>query len=152
MIAHPAVAIRPATDEDIPACADLVDRVQRVFFAWDAETVYGLDAFERRTAGEIVTLAWAGSEIAGLISVFWPDNFVHHLYVDLPWQGCGVGRALLAAGLTNMAGATRLKCDIANLSAQRFYERLGWREVARSGSRPADWILYLRELPERPPA
>lgn len=148
MIARPAVAIRPATDADIAACAALWDRVQRAVFAWDPETVYGRAAFERSIAGEVLILAWADSRIAGLISVFRPDSYVHSLYVDLPWQGCGIGRQLLRAGLAGIAGSARLKCDIANVAAQRFYARLGWREVGRSGSRPADWILYLHDRPE----
>jgi ribosomal protein S18 acetylase RimI-like enzyme len=143
MTARPAVAIRPATDADLPACADLHDRVERAVFVWDPKTAYGLDAFRRSIAGEEMTLAWVDSAIVGLISVYRQENFVHNLYVDLPWQGCGVGRQLLDAALASMDGAARLKCEIANLPARRFYEALGWREVARSGVRPGDWILYM---------
>ncbi len=149
MILGPAIAIRRATDADLPACADLHDRVERAVFAWDAKAAYGLAAFKRSIAGEEMTLGWAGSTIVGLISVHPSENFIHNLYVDLPWQGCGVGVQLLTAALAGMRGPARLKCDIANLPARRFYERLGWREVARSGGRPADWILYMHEGPER---
>ena len=145
MIARPAVALRPATDADIPACADLHDRVDRAVFVWDPKAAYGLDTFKRSIAGEEMTLAWAGSTIAGLVSVYRSENFVHNLYVDLPWQGCGIGRQLLDAALAGMDGAVRLKCEIANLPARCFYEGLGWREVARSGGRPEDWILYMSE-------
>jgi ribosomal protein S18 acetylase RimI-like enzyme len=151
MIARPAVALRPATDADLPACADLHDRVERAVFVWDPKTAYGLAAFKRSIAGEEMILAWAGSAIVGLISVYRSENFVHNLYVDLPWQGCGIGRLLLDTALAAMDGAVRLKCEIANLPARRFYEGLGWREVARSGSRPGDWILYMSDRRDRDP-
>jgi ribosomal protein S18 acetylase RimI-like enzyme len=145
MTARPAVAIRPATDADLAACADLHDRVERAVFVWDPKAAYGLAAFKRCIAGEEMILAWAGNALVGLISVYRSENFVHNLYVDLGWQGYGIGRQLLDAALAGMVGAARLKCEIANLPARRFYESLGWREVARSGGRPEDWILYMNE-------
>jgi ribosomal protein S18 acetylase RimI-like enzyme len=145
VIARPIIDLRPATDADLPACAELHDRVERAVFVWDPKTAYGLAAFKRCIAGEEMTLAWAGSAIVGLISVYRSENFVHNLYVDLPWQGYGIGRLLLDTALAGMDGAARLKCEIANLPARRFYEGLGWREVARSGGRPEDWILYMSE-------
>ena len=147
MVGRPAVAIRLATDADIPACAALSDRIHRSVFVWDPGVAYGLPAFKRRIDGEVVTIAWVDCRIAGFVSVYRPDNFVHTLYVDLPWHGCGIGRRLLGAGLTGLNGAARLKCSIANLPAQRFYQRLGRREVARSGTGPANWILYICDLP-----
>lgn len=147
MIARPAIALRKLAASDVPACAALLDRVQRASFPWDEAIAYGPDAFLRSTAGEETTLAWAGHRLVGFVSVYPPETFVHSLFVELGWQGNGIGRRLLAAGLAGRTCAARLKCKIGSVAAQRFYERLGWREVARSGHRLNDWILYLHEPP-----
>jgi GNAT superfamily N-acetyltransferase len=149
MIARQAVTIRPASRGDVAACAALYERVRRHSFLWESPTSCTADDFARIFAGEAWTLAWAGVLLAGLASVFAAEGFVHGLYVDPAFQGQGIGRPLLAAGLAGTRGAARLKCNVGNGIARRFYQRLGWREVARNGCRPADWILYMHPRPER---
>ena len=45
------------------------------------------------------------------------DGFVHSLFVELGWQGKGIGRRLLAAGLAGQSRAARLKCKIGSVAA-----------------------------------
>ncbi len=149
MIARPAVTIRPAGAGDLAACAALYERVRCESFPWESPAPCSAAAFAATFAGEAWTLAWAGVALAGLASVFTAECFVHGLYVAPAFQGQGIGRPLLAAGLAGTSGAARLKCNVGNGVARRFYERLGWREVARSGCRPGDWILYMHPRPER---
>ena len=151
MIVRPAVTIRPACAGDLAACAALYERVRCESFPWENPVPCSAADFAATFAGEAWTLAWAGVALAGLASVSTAESFVHGLYIAPAFQGRGVGRKLLAAGLAGTSGAARLKCNVGNGIARRFYERLGWREVARSGCRPADWILYVNGDPERTP-
>lgn len=145
MILRPVVALRPATAADLGDRAALFGRIRREIFTWDPAGASSPAEFADIFAGEDQILAWAGPRLAGFVSVFRADSFVHGLYVLPEWQGRGIGRRLLAAGLAGMTGAARLKCNLGNLQARRFYEHQGWREVARGGSRPGDWILYLHD-------
>lgn len=149
MIARPAVAIRKATDADLPIAGELFLRVRRKSLPWMSDERRATDNFDDSIAGEEVTLAWAGAALAGLVSVYRQETYVHSLYIDFPWQGAGVGRALLAAGLATTVGPARLKCEEANLPARRFYEHLGWQEVARGGEGNEGWLLFMHPRPER---
>lgn len=149
MTARPAIALRPATPADLPGSAALYERARREIFAWEATAPCAPAEFARIFAGEEQTLAWAGTALVGLVSIYRAENFVHGLYVDPAWRGQGIGTLLLAAGLVDATGAARLKCNIGNPAARRFYERHGWREVARGGSRPEDWIFYMHDAPGR---
>ena len=104
-----------------------------------------LDDFRERVtrawfdAGGIV-MAWHGAEFAGFC---WtkrhPDGSgeIYIIGVDPTWQGRGVGRALVVAGLEHLAsvGATtaRLYVDGANHAARWLYRDLGFvdRRVGR---------------------
>lgn len=143
MIPRPVLALRPATAADLHDRAALFGRIRCEIFTWDAARLCSPAEFAATFAGEDQVLAWVGPQLAGFVSVFRADSFVHGLYVLPEWQGQGIGRQLLAAGLAGMTGAARLKCNLGNTRARRFYEHQGWREVARDGSRPADWILYI---------
>jgi ribosomal protein S18 acetylase RimI-like enzyme len=72
-------------------------------------------------------------------------DYPAHLHIDLlpDYQGKGFGRALINTWLAgaNAAGAPAafLNMDPANLRARRFYEKVGFREIAVSGG----WGIYL---------
>lgn len=71
---------------------------------------------------------------------------IYELYVDVPYQGMGIGTRLLAAAFSRFPGARSWRIEVLaqNTAAIALYERHGF---SRTGSRP-DWyqsdILVLR--------
>jgi ribosomal protein S18 acetylase RimI-like enzyme len=137
-----AIVVRPLQQGDLPACALLFERVQRDTFRGDDPALYAREHFRRDTEGEAIWIAASGRELAGLISVWRPQPFVHHLLVERAWRRRGVGRALLREALARLPRPVDLKCRIDNLEAQRFYRRLGWIEVERQRRCATPYIRY----------
>ena len=93
-----------------------------------------LDWFEWMTTDpefdqKLCLLARADDRIVGFCLV-WTSAFVKDLVVEPALHGRGIGTALLVTAIAEMRrrGHTRLrlKVDARNLSARRFYERLGF--------------------------
>lgn len=84
-------------------------------------------------------LAWSGNEAVGLAVYFrefstWrgsPGVYVQDLYVSVKLRGCGLGRELMEAVFNRARcwGATYCKLAVYdnNLSAENFYQRMGFR-------------------------
>jgi len=79
--------------------------------------------------GERVCVAELQQQIAGFVSIWEPDRFIHHLYVLPAHQNSGVGGALLSYCEKEYGAGLSLKCEVANDRAQAFYRHRGW--VAR---------------------
>ncbi|MFO1238356.1 MAG: GNAT family N-acetyltransferase [Alphaproteobacteria bacterium] len=77
-------------------------------------------------------------------------NYLWHLYVDPLAQRRGVGRALNAAALAEIAarGAAKAWLDVLepNAKARAFYAALGWRESGRERTERYDLIIMERDL------
>ena len=101
--------IRLMAEQYIPQLAQLFLKIRRQTFHWVEPVQFQLDDFTKQTEGERVWVAEHGANICGFISIWQPDNFVHHLYVASDWHGQGIGRALLDHGLTDTAKPGSLK-------------------------------------------
>ncbi len=88
-------------------------------------------------------MAVEGGEVIGFISLWLPENFVHHLHVRGDHAGKGVGKALLDAGLARLQMPATLKCMTLNVRAAQFYSGDGWR--IRDAGSGADGPYYLFE-------
>jgi len=85
-----------------------------------------------------VTLATCEAErLVGFAIMYFGDDHAHLslLAVRRAWQRTGIGRHLVVwleeAGLVAGIGTIRLELRASNRGARRFYERLGFQEVAR---------------------
>jgi len=85
-----------------------------------------------------VTLAACEAErLVAFAIMYFGDDHAHLslLAVRRPWQRVGIGRNLVAwleeSGLVAGIGTIRLELRASNRGARRFYERLGFQEVAR---------------------
>jgi len=85
-----------------------------------------------------VTLAACEAErLVAFAIMYFGDDHAHLslLAVRRPWQRVGIGRHLVAwleeSGLVAGIGTIRLELRASNRGARRFYERLGFQEVAR---------------------
>jgi ribosomal protein S18 acetylase RimI-like enzyme len=79
-----------------------------------------------------------------------------HLHIDLlpAWQGKGFGRELMVAFLAGLAEAgvhgVHLGMLSTNVSAQAFYDRLGFHEVDVPGAAPVTYLARETDYSARP--
>jgi predicted protein tyrosine phosphatase/GNAT superfamily N-acetyltransferase len=147
-----SVTIRPARPEDAAALARLFLDARRRAFSWIDPDTFHLDDFETQTHEESVWVAeTAAGELAGFVSVWVPDEFVHHLYVSDEHRRRGVGRALLESLRSWLPLPHRLKCAIGNLHALAFYRRLGWKPVGEGIAEHGPYALLESGDPDAAP-
>lgn len=139
MIRHPDVEVRAAIPADLAACAEIYETCQREILPGGAG-IWARDGFARATAGEEVFVAVADGSVAGFLSLWRADGFVHFLHVRPRWRRRGVGRALLGHALATVPGSAELKCAPHNRAALAFYARLGWAEIGREPDGPEPFV------------
>jgi GNAT superfamily N-acetyltransferase len=83
-------------------------------------------------------------EISAVLSIYWPENFIHSLYVRPDRQGRGIGTRLLEAVTQQALGDCELKCDVANVAAMAFYQRRGWQPVGDGMGDNGPWLRLRR--------
>jgi GNAT superfamily N-acetyltransferase len=135
-------AIREGRPEDIAACARIYERALPMAFPRLAPIGAGEREFADSIAGEELWVAENEGRIAGLITIWRPDAFIHHLYIVPAWQRRGLGRALLAFALRRCGGHAALKCNEANRPAHAFYQAAGWRPAGWGWSAHGAWIRF----------
>lgn len=107
--------------------ADIYLTVRRETFTWVEPSRFRHEDFFTHTQGEIMWLASTPEgEIAGFMTLWAPDDFIHMLYVSKEWQGKGAGSALLRALPDWPHQKYRLKCLINNSRARAFYLASGF--------------------------
>jgi GNAT superfamily N-acetyltransferase len=134
------LAIRPAVPADQPACAAVFLAAYRQAFPLHPPEYYVPERYFESITGEEQWLATQNGEIVAVLSIYWPENFIHSLYVLPSRQGQGIGRRLLDAVLDRAKGICELKCDKANKRAIAFYKHLGWREVGEGTADTGPWV------------
>lgn len=134
--------IEEAKPEDWTALERIYREARLAAFAWVPRERIEAGSLARDAEGESVYVARAedGAPL-GFVSVWAPDNFVHHLYVDPARRRGGAGAALLEFVASRHPGALRLKCSVRNLAAREFYRRRGWREIGGGTSEDGDYLL-----------
>lgn len=149
------LTVRSAATGDAPALRDLFLRARRDTFAWQPPNSFQLADFDAQTQGERLWVAQDGAHAAGFISLWEPENFIHHMYVDRRWHRRGVGRALLGA-LPGWPGTRfTLKCLRRNEAALAFYGACGFTEVGAGTSQGGAYLLMAsagQEGTSTPPA
>ncbi|MCW1884265.1 GNAT family N-acetyltransferase [Luteolibacter flavescens] len=134
--------IRPALPADQTALADLYLSSRRAAFTWRDPADFLHEDFARDTEGELIQLAEApDGTLLGFLSLWEPDNFIHHLFISPEHRRQGVGQALLTDLHQRIPGLFRLKCLIANIPAIAFYQKLGWVEIGNGTTDDGDYLL-----------
>lgn len=134
------IAIRPATQSDLPAILALIHALaeyENLSHAVVAtEDLLHRWLFGSDRAAEVL-IAWSGTGPIGFALFFRsfstflgrPGIHLEDLFVEPQWRGRGVGRALLTrvARIAVERGCGRLEWAVLNWNAPalRFYERLG---------------------------
>ncbi len=103
---------------------------RRDSFTWLKTDSFRLEDFDRDTQGERIWLVEVLGQVAGFISIWEPDRFVHHLYVSSEYQSQGIGSILLN-GAKAKYGYLSLKCMVQNQKALEFYLSQGFAVVSQ---------------------
>lgn len=133
--------IRPAEPSDLPALRDIFLRSRRAAFHWAPPSSFELDDFDRETEGEFQIVAVDGEMAVGFISVWEPDNFIHHLHVDPRFPRRGIGHRLLLALPEWNTKRYRLKCVSSNAAALAFYRANQFIQVGEGRADDQDYLL-----------
>jgi GNAT superfamily N-acetyltransferase len=130
--------IREAADKDHAACAVIFGAAWSHAFPHLPRTIDEA-IFRGETLGERVFVAEHADRVIGFASLYEPDAFLHHLYVDPAHHGAGVGTALLRQAIAAATAPLTLKCQRGNTNAVRFYARRGFTEFASGDSTLGPW-------------
>ena len=136
------IKIRERSQEDTEALRNLFFKERLKTFSWADLSEFSLSDFDAETKGEYILVASIDGMIAGFISVWIKDNFIHHLYVDGKFQNQGIGTQLLNAALAKIGSPISLKYEEKNTSAVRFYRQKGFIEKAKGVSKIGNYILF----------
>lgn len=120
------IAITELKTIDLPALRELYLKVRQATFTWFDTSHYQLSTFDTDTSGEYILVAYIEDKVAGFISAYLPDNFIHHLYIDNVFQNQGIGAILLKTMLEKLGQPVRLKCLQENKAGIAFYEQNGF--------------------------
>lgn len=133
------LGIRRAGPRDQAACAAIFIATITETFPNEPAQGRTAEAYAASVVGEEQWVAGSDGKIIGYISVYWPTNFIHSLYVLPGYQGQGAGRALLDTVLHCAQGDVELKTDKGNERAYAFYRRRGWRVVGEGLAATGPW-------------
>lgn len=146
------LVVRQATRHDWPALQQLFLLSRRHTFTWLDVVGFRLTDLDKQTEGETIWLAHdPQGELAGFISVWMPEHFIHHLHVACAHQGCGVGKMLLRALPGWQEHGYQLKCLTRNRNALAFYDTCGFVTIDEGISDEGAYRLLKRMAawPER---
>ncbi|MEF0940112.1 GNAT family N-acetyltransferase [Rhizobium sp. BR 362] len=132
--------IRPAQEGDTDVLSDIYLRVRRMTFLWVDPGKFQSEDFAGHTRGERVFVCEdRNGTVAGFMTLWEPDDFIHMLYILPAFQGRGAGKALLAALPEWPKRRYRLKCLVKNTRAIAFYRSLGFAIIGDGSSPEGDY-------------
>ncbi|MBL8554454.1 MAG: GNAT family N-acetyltransferase [Phenylobacterium sp.] len=137
----PVLGVRHARPDELSACADLYVRVLSDTFTWIPKDRHRAEDFLRAARDEDIFVAVEAGRILGLAALYRPQAFLHSLYVAE--RGRGIGKALLDHVVAAAGGRLSLKCQTANLGAQAFYVREGFRCTEAGEDGGVAWLRFV---------
>lgn len=133
--------VRPFVASDGPALRELFIRSRMNAFPWRPTDAFRLVDFDEQTKDEFILVAENDGIAVGFLSLWQPDEFIHHLFVDPSWMRGGVGSALLHALPGWSTKRYRLKCLNRNVPALAFYSHHGFIEIDSGVGEDGDYRL-----------
>lgn len=133
---------REMKKEDLPRLREIFLKVRTAAFAWDKTETYKLEDFDKQTIDEEVLLIEEEGEILGFVSIYVPDSFIHHLFVDTTKSRKGIGSQLIAEALNRIELPATLKCVTENEKALAFYAKEGWvKTIQEKDDGISYWVM-----------
>ncbi len=134
--------IRKPRDEDTKELKELFLITRRKTFTLQLPEKFQLDDYDESVAGEEVWVAEKDGVIAGFVSIWLQDNFIHNLFVHPNWQGQGIGVHLLKIAEEHLECPMELKVKTENLRACKFYQKHGWQEEYANSNANEPYFSY----------
>lgn len=134
--------IRKYDTADIPTLANIYFYSRSETFTWMPDGTFKLRDFFPDTLGEEIYVILDGNDIAGFISIWVADNFIHHLYIDSKYQSKGYGKKLLQHALKTIGRPAGLKCVVQNKRAVEFYKKQGWKILEEATDVMGPYYLF----------
>lgn len=135
-----SLVLRPYRPADHDACAAIYATGRRFAFHWCDPGLFVPEDFSRDSRGEAITVAEENGRVAGLMSLWMPDHFIHLLFVDPASHGRGIGRRLLRHAEATFGDWSWLKCQAQNTRALEFYEHCGWTVGEGGTNEIGPWV------------
>ncbi|HIG42804.1 MAG TPA: N-acetyltransferase [Gammaproteobacteria bacterium] len=82
--------------------------------------------FKSLVKNEQVLLAVREQQVVGFVSIWAPEKFIHHLYINPDQQKKGAANALIKSCIERHGLPLSLKSLTANTNACRYYENNNW--------------------------
>ncbi|MXO05421.1 GNAT family N-acetyltransferase [Flavobacterium sp. HBTb2-11-1] len=136
------VVVEEAKNVNLPLLRTIFLKERQRTFTEQDTSEFKLEDFDKQTQGEYILSALIDDIPVGFISIWMPNNFIHHLYVDNAYQGKNIGTQLLKATIQKTAFPITLKCLVSNTKAINFYLRKGFVEKSRGQSSNGTYILF----------
>jgi GNAT superfamily N-acetyltransferase len=134
------IPIRPYAPADLKACAGIFDRAWREGHPFAPRKI-DASVLADEIVGETIFVAEDDDHtITGFVSIYAPDSFIHHLYVEPRLRNRGIGSALLRHAVAKVGGPATLKCQLGNQPALGFYRHLGWTEIVAGTNQYGAWV------------
>lgn len=138
----PGLTVRRARVDELAVCARIYVRVLTDTFTWLPPERHRAEDFLAAARDEEIFVAIEAGRIVGMAALYRPQSFLHSLYVTE--RGRGVGKALLDHVSAAAGGHLSLKCQAANLGAQAFYVREGFRCTEAGSDGEVAWMRFVR--------
>ena len=129
-------------EEDRAELRLLYSEVRKETFGWIGTQNLDKDTFDADTKGEEIIVAKTEGKIAGFISIWLPDNFIHHLYIRKEYRRKGLGEKLIHEVKSKLRKPLTLKCLVDNVIAVKFYQKNGWEAKSTGISDHGVFILF----------
>lgn len=123
------ICIQKAQKEEYDDLRKIFLESRQENFSWVEYDSLKLEDFNSSTEGELILTAKISNVIAGFISIWEEDKFIHNLFVSSNFQRLGVGKALINEAVKVVGLPLTLKCVKANENALKFYLSQGWTIV-----------------------
>ncbi|MFV3013739.1 GNAT family N-acetyltransferase [Clostridium botulinum] len=120
------ISIQKTQNEEYDALRKIFLNTRQENFNWVEYDSIKLDDFDSSTEGELIFTAKINNDIAGFVSIWEEDKFIHNLFISSNFKSRGVGRALINQAVKAVGLPLTLKCVKANVNALNFYLSQGW--------------------------
>lgn len=137
------VSIQKAKKEEYDTLRKIYLKTRQENFKWVEYDSIKLEDFDTSTEGELILTAKINNEIAGFVSIWEEDKFIHSLFISSVFKRQGIGKALINEAIKAVGLPLTLKCVKANTNALNFYLSQGWTiEEESIGDEPYYLMKY----------
>jgi len=139
--------IREAQKKDIHELEKLFLLVCKKTFSKEAFERISIEDFRSSIANEKTFVGQNDDVIIGFVSFFTGNyRFIHNLFIHPDWQNVGLGKKLLKKALQDLKSPVELEILSDNNKARSFFEKQGWKEVAKHEDAVDPYVVYRYDI------